>query len=187
MAKVTFKQNIDHYVVGDVRDLDKDELKRLEEYAKRWDIKGDYLVKGEQAITNEEAPRTEKKTLGGDTVESSQDNKAGEGQTAGNTRRRASKPATTSTTEGGDGNDDSDEGKTPAEELPVDTDDVVKDGDNDPEPSDPDANHVEESDEGDGNGSPSTQTPKPSEQTAQTQGQGSTPAQASKPKGSAKK
>jgi hypothetical protein len=185
MATVTFKQNIDHYVVGDVRDLDKDELKRLEEYAKRWDIKGDYLVKGKQTITNEEAPRTEKKTLGGDTVDITDETK--KGQAAGNTRK-ASKPAPVTTPEGDDGSETETD---PAEELPVDNDDVVKDGDNDPEPANPDANDTEESDEGDdqseGDGNPTTTTPEGSEGNAQTQGQGDTPKQATQAKGSAKK
>lgn len=46
MAKVTFTNNVDHYVRGDTHDLSSDELKRVDAYAKKWKIEKPY-VKGE--------------------------------------------------------------------------------------------------------------------------------------------
>lgn len=51
MATVTFTENIDTYVKGDVRDIDKKELKRLEDYATRWGIESFY-VKGAKEVSN---------------------------------------------------------------------------------------------------------------------------------------
>ena len=53
MAEVTFNENTDHYRRNDVRDLDAKEIKRLEEYAKRWRIKNAFTVKGKKAAKPE--------------------------------------------------------------------------------------------------------------------------------------
>lgn len=51
MTLVTFKENIDHYVKGDVVELDAAELKRVDNYAKEQDIKSPY-VKGAKEVSN---------------------------------------------------------------------------------------------------------------------------------------
>lgn len=51
MTLVTFNENIDHYVKGDVVDLDAAELKRLLAYAKEQDIKNPY-AKGAKDVSN---------------------------------------------------------------------------------------------------------------------------------------
>ncbi len=51
MTLVTFKENIDHYVKGDVVELDAAELKRVDAYAKEQDIKSPY-VKGAKEVAN---------------------------------------------------------------------------------------------------------------------------------------
>lgn len=56
---VTFTKPIDHYAPGDVREVSADELKRLEDYAKRWKIT-DYYVEGKQVLDAPENPRPSK-------------------------------------------------------------------------------------------------------------------------------
>lgn len=51
MTLVTFNENIDHYVKGDVVDLDAAELKRVDAYANEQDIKSPY-VKGAKEVSN---------------------------------------------------------------------------------------------------------------------------------------
>lgn len=51
MALVTFNENIDHYVKGDVVELDAAELKRVDAYAKEQDIKSPY-AKGAKDVSN---------------------------------------------------------------------------------------------------------------------------------------
>lgn len=48
LTKVTFTANVDTYVKGDTHELEADELKRLDAYAQRWNIKNPY-VKGDGA------------------------------------------------------------------------------------------------------------------------------------------
>lgn len=69
MAQVTFTNNVDHYVKGDVRDLDRDELKRVDEYAKKWKIKDPY-VKGQ--ASQEQLDESETKTASKRPVKRSQ-------------------------------------------------------------------------------------------------------------------
>lgn len=64
MALVTFNENVDHYVKGDVVDLDADELKRVDAYAKNAGVEKPY-VKGAKKVettkgetTQESAART---------------------------------------------------------------------------------------------------------------------------------
>ena len=50
MALVKFNENVDTYVKGDVMDVEDAELKRIDEYAERYDIKKPYsTVKAEKA------------------------------------------------------------------------------------------------------------------------------------------
>lgn len=51
MALVTFNENIDHYVKGDVVELDAAELKRVDAYAKTNDIEKPYS-KGAKKVSN---------------------------------------------------------------------------------------------------------------------------------------
>lgn len=51
MTLVTFNENIDHYVKGDVVDLDAAELKRVDAYAKTNDIAKPY-AKGAKEVSN---------------------------------------------------------------------------------------------------------------------------------------
>ena len=51
MTLVTFNENIDHYVKGDVVDLDAAELKRVDAYAKTNDIEKPY-AKGAKKVSN---------------------------------------------------------------------------------------------------------------------------------------
>jgi len=69
MAEVTFNENTDHYRRNDVRDLDAKEIKRLEEYAKRWRIKNAFTVKGKKAAK----PKTDG---GDDSADTTTDKKA---------------------------------------------------------------------------------------------------------------
>ena len=46
MVKVTFTNNVDHYVRGDQHELSKDELARVDAYVKKWKIEHPY-VKGD--------------------------------------------------------------------------------------------------------------------------------------------
>lgn len=52
-TKVTFTANVDHYVRGDVEELTSDELKRVDEYAKRWNIENPYK-KGDAKLEADE-------------------------------------------------------------------------------------------------------------------------------------
>lgn len=46
MVKVTFTNNVDHYVRGETHELNKDEMTRIDAYIRKWNIKNAY-VKGE--------------------------------------------------------------------------------------------------------------------------------------------
>lgn len=54
LQKVTFTENVDHYVKGDTEELSAEELKRVDDYAKRWNISKPY-VKGEKSVTVDES------------------------------------------------------------------------------------------------------------------------------------
>lgn len=155
MAKVTFTKNIDHYVVGDVRELDKDEIKRLEAYAKRWDVEAPYFEKGEKDIVNEEAAQPdEKKTLGGQTVT--------EGDTPAETPEQPSDPKTKAKAEDTTVPVDVQEG-----DLEVEDEDEPEDDGQDDDEEAPAGETVEGADTGEEQGD-----------TPEVQGQGDTPADA---------
>lgn len=128
MATVTFVKPIDHYAPGDVRDITKDEKKRLEEYAKRWKIT-DYLVEGKQTL---EAPKAAPKPSKTTATVSSDGTKTTKKKAAPKAPKQPAAPVTTP--EGGkpkEGEDETD----PAVDLPPVDGTVAKDGDNDPEPA----------------------------------------------------
>lgn len=58
MTVVTFNANVDHYVKGDVVDLDADELKRVDAYAKTNAIETPYS-KGAKKVSNTAGETTE--------------------------------------------------------------------------------------------------------------------------------
>lgn len=58
MALVTFNENVDHHVKGDVVELSKDELKAVDAYAEAHNIEKPY-TKGEHQVSNtDDTPTT---------------------------------------------------------------------------------------------------------------------------------
>lgn len=124
MALVTFTKPIDHYAPGDVRDINKDEEKRLEEYAKRWKI-SDYLVKGKQTV---EAPKAAPKPSKTTATVSSDGTKTTGSKKPAAPKTPAKKPAEVKEAADVEKTDE-------AVDLPPVDGTVAKDGDNDPEPA----------------------------------------------------
>lgn len=104
MAKVTFTNNVYPYVKGDTVELSKDDLKKVDAYVKRWNIKDAYTTEGGSKSA---APKSEPKS----TAKTSKQNKTattqtGEGDTPENSTQTPS--------------DENDEGKEQETEPAVD-------------------------------------------------------------------
>lgn len=117
MALVTFKENVDHYVKGDVLDLDEAELERVDAYAEEHGIEKPY-VKGAKTVkttkgetTQESAAKTTGKSV--EEVQKADAKKAAEAKKAS----EAKGAKTVKKADEKSGDEGSDEGNTEATEL----------------------------------------------------------------------